>query len=172
MKIIQLYILLLSSFRFLVTSGTWQTEEFVFELNKDQKVKKTRPASLANKSHWLAANHLFDGGWLFRRQYLLTSCMSYNWLWIGKTTICTFLQRGICNTAMYQQRIFLKMLLSTEGDKVNYVIDSGVIGIVWFIIRSGIVACSDMHQEEKDVSVWRFRWTLEVLRKAWKRPWC
>lgn len=37
MKIIQLYILLLSSFRFLVTSGTWQTEEFVFELNKDQK---------------------------------------------------------------------------------------------------------------------------------------
>lgn len=62
MKIIQLYILLLSSFRFLVTSGTWQTEEFVFELNKDQKVKKTRPASLANKSHWLAANHLFDGG--------------------------------------------------------------------------------------------------------------
>lgn len=45
-----------------MTFGTWQTEEFVFELNKDQKVKKTRPASLANKSHWLAANHLFDGG--------------------------------------------------------------------------------------------------------------
>lgn len=57
MKIIQLYILLLSSSRFLVTFGTWQTEEFVFELNKDQKQRlkyrhmRSKPASLANKSH-------------------------------------------------------------------------------------------------------------------------